>query len=192
MVPRAGLDLARGRLAHVRKRVATSRALCGEEAQHARLPRARATPRRLESTIWLYRATALATMLSRSVQGHNATRRPWPRARPGCTCAQESGHRARSLWGGGAVSALAACARHAARVGTDPPVLEGHRASESALSFGARPWCHAMALASRAGRLARVRKTAATARALGREEAQHGRLPRARATPRRLESTLRL
>ena len=39
---RAGLGLARGRLAHVRKRAATARALCGEEAQQARLPRARA------------------------------------------------------------------------------------------------------------------------------------------------------
>ena len=47
VVPRAGHSLAHGRLAHVCKRAVTARALCGEEAQHARLPRARATPRGL-------------------------------------------------------------------------------------------------------------------------------------------------
>ena len=53
MVPRAGLSLACGRLADVRKRAATARALCGDEAQHVRLPRARATPRRLILTLRL-------------------------------------------------------------------------------------------------------------------------------------------
>ena len=52
VVLRASLGLARGRPAHVRKRAATVRALCGKEAQHARLLRARATPRGLELALW--------------------------------------------------------------------------------------------------------------------------------------------
>ena len=49
----ASLGLAHGRLAHVRKRAATAHAFCGEEAQHACLPRARATPRGLELALRL-------------------------------------------------------------------------------------------------------------------------------------------
>ena len=45
---RAGTRHACGRRAHVRKTAANARALCGEEAQQAHLPRTRATPRRLE------------------------------------------------------------------------------------------------------------------------------------------------
>ena len=74
-------------------------------------------------------------------------------------------HRARSLWGGGAARALATRARRASQVGIGLPSLEGRHASYSALSFGARLWCHAPALASH-GRLAHVRKRAATALAL--------------------------
>ena len=48
MVPRAGVGLAHGRLAHMRKRAATARTLFWEEAQQARFQRARATPRELE------------------------------------------------------------------------------------------------------------------------------------------------
>ena len=101
---RAGLGLARGRLAYVRKIVATARALCGEEAQQARLPRA----------------------------------------------------------------------RHAARVGIGAPTLEGRRASDRALSFAARPWCHAPALVQHAAGL-RMCARAAIALALCWEEAQHAR-----------------
>ena len=72
------------------------------------------------------------------MQGRGATRRPWPRARPACTCAQESGHRARSLWGGGAAHAEATRVRRAARVGIGAPTLECRRASDRALSFGAK------------------------------------------------------
>ena len=52
MVPYAGLVLARSRLAHVRKRAATARALCGVEAQHACLPRSRVSPRGLDLAVW--------------------------------------------------------------------------------------------------------------------------------------------
>ena len=72
-----------------------------------------------------------------------------PRALPACACAQESGHRTRSLWGGGAIRAFAARARHAARVGFGPPAQEGRHAGDRALFFDARPWCHALASASR-------------------------------------------
>ena len=71
----------------------------------------------------------------------------------GCACAQESGHRTRSLSVGGAAGALAARARHAALVRIDPPALESRRASARALSFDARPWRYAPALASRAAGL---------------------------------------
>ena len=99
----------------VRERAATARALCGEEAQHACLQRARAAPRGLQWTLRLKKAAALTTGLSCSVQGPGATRRPRLQARQTFACAQESGHRERSLWEGGAARALAARARDAAR-----------------------------------------------------------------------------
>ena len=93
---------------------ATALALCGEATQHARLPHARTAPRGLKFALGIYKVAALATGLSRSVQGCGAMRRPWaPR-----------------------------------------------------------------------GRLAHVRKRAATALALYGEEAQHARLPRPRAALR--------
>ena len=52
-MPRVSLGIARGRLAHMRKRAATARALCGEEAQQARLLRVRATPCGLELALRL-------------------------------------------------------------------------------------------------------------------------------------------
>ena len=66
-----------------------------------------------------------------------------------CACAHmRARHRARSLWGGGTARALAARVCRATRVRIGPPALEGRRASGRALSFGARPWCHALALAA--------------------------------------------
>ena len=68
-----------------------------------------------------------------------------------CACAlTRARHRARSIWGGGAAGALATRARRASQVRIGPPSLEGRRASNGALSFGAR---HAPALASRAAGL---------------------------------------
>ena len=71
MLPRADLDLA-----HLRDR-GTALALCGEEAQHARLPHARTALRALKVTLGLQKAAAIATGLSCSVQGRGTTRRPW-------------------------------------------------------------------------------------------------------------------
>ena len=62
-------------------------------------------------------------------------------------------HHTHSLWGGGAVGALATRAGHAARVGFDPPTLEGRRASDRAFPFSARPWLNALALDLRAAGL---------------------------------------
>ena len=144
------LRLAHCQLAHVRKRAVTARALCGEEAQHARLPRARATPRELVLAIRLKKAAMLATGLCSSMQGCGATRWPWPHALPACACAQESGHRTRSVLGESAANAFAARARHTARVGFGHPTLEGRRAGDRALLFGFKPRWHAPTLASHA------------------------------------------
>ena len=139
MAPRVGIGLARYRVAHVRKGAATALALCREEAQQARLPRARAAPRGLEVTLRLLKAAALAIGLSCSVQGRGGgTHLLWPRARPAYACAQENGHCARSLSGGGAARALAARARFVVRVGIGPSALECRRASDRALSFAAK------------------------------------------------------
>ena len=83
------------------------------------------------------------------MQGRSVTRWPWSCARQACACAQESSHRKRSVWGGGAARAFAARARHAARGGFGHPAQEGRHAGDGALFFDARPWCHALALASR-------------------------------------------
>ena len=53
VVTRIVLNHLHSQLAHLRKRAATARALCGEEAQHAHLPRARTTPRELVLAIRL-------------------------------------------------------------------------------------------------------------------------------------------
>ena len=189
MVVRAGLGLARGRLAHVRKRAATARALCGEEAQHARLPRCAdwGRPRTLKGIRTREEASLVRckTVVPRAGLG-------LAHGRLVCACAlMRARHRARSLWGGGAARALATRARRASRVGIGPPSLEGRRASDRALSFGARLWCHAPALASRAAGL-RMCARAATALALCGEEAQQARLPHARATLRGFKLVLRL
>ena len=204
-MPRAGLGLARGRLAHVRKSSHRTRSLSGGGSTRARRavpvevaptpkrsphkrrdlsrsvqdsgatrrswPRARpaclrvcahasappsslsvgrrrstrachASAPRLEGWNWNWPSSLegrrASKGLSRSMQGCGATRRRWPRARKVCACMQESGHCARSLSGGGAARALAARARRAMRVGIGPPAIEGRRASDRALSFGAK------------------------------------------------------
>ena len=98
----------------------------------------------------LLKAAALATGLCRSMQGRGVTRWPWPHALPACACAQESGQRTRSVLGESAAGVFAARARHAARVGFGHPTLEGRRAGDRALLFGAKPRRHAPTLASHA------------------------------------------
>ena len=169
---------------------ATARSLSREEAQHARLRRARAAPRWLESVHALWKPTAPARRPSPSVHGRAPTCQPRPptssrlarvRTRERAT--------ARSLSGGGAARALAACARRAALVGVGPCPMEAHCASETALSLGARPCSDVPAAASNEQpACACAHSERATARALSREEAQHARLRRARAAPRWLES----
>ena len=193
MVVRADLGLTRGRLAHVRKRASTARALCGEEAQQASLPRACVTPRGFELALRLQKATALATGLSRSVQGRGGTRRPCSRARLTCACAQEKNATACALCGEEAqhVRLPRACAtprgiklvlrlKKAAALAT--------RLSRSVQDRGGtrRPWSRARPTCACA------QEKDATARALCGEEAQQTRSPRARATPRGFKLTLRL
>ena len=106
-----------------------------------------------------------------------------PRALPACACAQESGHRTRSVWGGGAARAFAARARHAARVGFGPPALKGRRAGDRGFSFEARPWCHALAIVLRtAGLRMCARERSPHTLRVGRRRSTHACLARA---PRR-------
>ena len=151
--------LAHSRLARVRTRdcatmcarAATARALCGEEAQQARLRHCAGWSRlhtlkgpRTREEASLVRCK---TVVPRAGLG-------LAHGRLVCACVlMRARHRARSLWGGGAARALATRARRASQIGNGNPSLEGRCASTKALSFGARPWWHASALASRAAGL---------------------------------------
>ena len=67
--------------------------------------------------------------------------------------------------------------------------MKGHCTGEKPLSFGARPWCGVPAAASTLrSRTLRGTRGRAIALAVSRQEAQHARLPRARAVPRWLWS----
>ena len=91
-------------------------------------------------------------------------------------------HCARSLSGGGALRAVAARVRRAARVLVVPFTMEGHCTGMRPLSFGARPWCDMPTVASSLhSQLSRGERWRATALAVSREEAQRARLPSARA-----------
>ena len=86
------------------------------------------------------------------------------------------------LLGEGAALGLAVCARRAALVVASPCPMEGHRAGERPLSFGARPWCDVLAAASTL-RSRLSRGTRDTALAVSWEKVQHSSLLRARAVP---------
>ena len=93
-----------------------------------------------------------------------------PNMQLSCACAQgKAPPRALSLSGGGAARALSACARRALLVGVGPCPMEAHRASETALSLGARPRSDVPAAAYNLQQAAFLRMCAgksATARAL--------------------------
>ena len=119
--------------------IAPPHTLPQEEAQHARLRRAHAPPRWLESAHALWEPTVPAGP-SPSVIGRDPTCQPrFPTSRRSSRVRTRDRTTARSPSGGGAARALAACAR--------PPVLirvslyptEAHWASGTALSVGARP-----------------------------------------------------
>ena len=111
-----------GRLVHVRKRAATALALCGEEAQHARLPCSRAAPHLMNSSSDSRRSPHKRRVLFRSVEDSGVTRRSWPRARPGClrVCAHTSAP-LRSLSVGRRRSTRACGARAPCRMGLNWP-----------------------------------------------------------------------
>jgi len=120
----------------------------GEEAQHARFRSACATPRRLESTHALWKATAPAGRPSPSVHGRAPTCQPLSSlGEVGCACSALARHCARSLLGGGAARALATCARPTALVGVGPCPMEDHCPSRTSLSLSARPCSDVPALA---------------------------------------------
>ena len=128
----------------------TALALSREEAQHARLPRARATPRWLWPLHALWKGTVRARGLHSSMQGRGpicllVSRGPPSRVR---TRACES-HSARCVLGGGAARAVAARARHAALAVVVPFPMEGHCSSERPAFFGARSWAHAPSSSAR-------------------------------------------
>ena len=118
-------------------------ALSREEAQHARLRRARAPPRWLESAYIPWKPTALAGRPPPSVHGRASACKPRaPHEQLTCERAQvrtAPTARARSLSGGGAARALATCARPAALVGVSFYPMEAYCAGGTATPLGARP-----------------------------------------------------
>ena len=91
--------------------------LSREEAQHARLRRARAAPRWLDSVQTLWKPTAPAGRPCPSVHGRASTCQPRPpTSRRSSRVRTRNRAPARSLSGGGAARALAACVRRAALV----------------------------------------------------------------------------
>ena len=92
---------------------------------------------------------------------------------------------ARCLWGGDAALELALCARGAALAVIGSCLIERCRTGETALSFGARPWCDVPAATSNFKPAPRVsRSTGASALAVSGMEAQHSSLLRVRAVLR--------
>jgi len=91
---------------------------------------------------------------------------------------------ARCLWGGDAALELASRARGAALAMIGSCLVERCRTGETALSFGARPWCDVTAATSNFKAAPRVsRGTGASALAISGMEAQHSSLLRVRAVP---------
>ena len=92
---------------------------------------------------------------------------------------------ARCLWGGDAARELASRARGAALAVIGSCLIERCRTGETALSFGARPWCDMTAATSNFKPAPRVsRSTGASALAVSGMEAQHSSLLRVRAVLR--------
>ena len=163
-----------------------------EEAQHARLRRARDPPCWLESAHTLWKSTAPAGRPSPSVYGRAPTCQPQPpNEQITCVRAQvkQRQPRALSLSEEEAQHAvLPTCARAAALDEVGLYSIEAQCASGKAVSLGARPCSDVSAAASKREAYLRTcaSQTAPTARAisLSQEEAHHSRLRRVRATPR--------
>jgi hypothetical protein len=100
---------------------------------------------------------------------------------------------ARCLWGGGAALELSSRARRAALAVIGSCLVERCCTGETALSFGARPWCDVTAETSNFKPAPRVsRGTGASALAVSGMEAQHSSLLRVRAVPRSMWSVFTL
>ena len=126
-------------------------ALSWDEAQHARLRRARAPLRWLESVHTLQTHTAPAKRPSRSVHVRVPTCQPRPPTSSLLAHVRKENSataRALSLSRGSTAPALAARARRAALVGLGPCPIKTDCASETALSLGARPCSDMPAAAS--------------------------------------------
>ena len=146
-------------------------ALSREEAQHARLRRARAPPRWLQSAHTLWKPTAPAGRPSRSVRGRASACEPRaPNEQLTCVRAQVRTAptvRALSLSGGSAARALATCARPAALVGVGSypmkPTAPAGRPSPSV--HGRAPTCEPRAPNEQLTCVRAQVRTAPTARA---------------------------
>ena len=118
-------------------------ALSREEAQHARLRRARAALRWLQSAHTLWKPTAPAGRPSPSVHGRALASEPQtPNEQLICVCAQVRTAQiacALSLSGGSEAHALATCARPAALVAVGLYPTDAYCTSGTAVSLGARP-----------------------------------------------------
>ena len=124
----------------------TARALSlsREEAQQARLRRAGALPRWLESVHILWKPTAPAGRPSPTVYDRASACEPRaPHEQPTCVSAQvrtAPTARARSLSGGSAARALATCGGPTALVGVGPYRTKDYCTSETTVSLDARPY----------------------------------------------------
>ena len=180
--------------AQVKKRNPRALSLSEEEAQHARLRRARAPPRWLESDHTLQKHTVPAGRPSSSMHGRAPSCQPRPpNGKLTCICAivkkqKAQTARALSLSGGSAARALSRFARPAALVGARPYPTKAYCPSGAAFSLGARPCSYVRAAASKREAYSRMcasqKAQTARARSLSQDEAQHARLRRARAALR--------
>ena len=134
MVLRAGVGLARGRLAQC----AQEQPLCSLSDGRWRSTRAcRARASRRACSKWPYSSRGPARYRQGSLAQYKdvVLRASLGLVRGRLAHVRKSSHCARSLSGGGAKCSLVARARHAAQVRTGPIALEGQRASDRAHSL---------------------------------------------------------
>ena len=171
-------------LARVVRLCATALAVSGEEAQHARLPHARAAPRWLWSLHTLRKGTARARGRPSSVEGRAPTCQPWRSLRePACACNALVRATALPLSWEEAQHARLSRVRAANCAGCcrSMPYGRAVHEREAALLQRAAVLSCASCGVHFVSQLARVSRLCANALPLFREKAQHARLPLVRA-----------
>ena len=166
---------------------ASALTISGMEVQHSSLLRVRTVPRSMWLGFTLSNGAATARCFS-PFDAKTVVRCASCGLKLEASAAWLARHRrggARCLWGGDAARELASRARGAALAVIGSCLVERCRAGETALSFGARPWCDMTAATSNFKPEPRVsRSTGASALAVSGMEAQHSSLLRVRAVLR--------